>query len=528
MEEDPRIPEWEKAGLMTRERVMDRLHKTMKFHFDQGAFALRENFNTFAVEIHGFNYWNQESFINFLGKNSKPSSLPLVADAGTILFHLAQYLGSFPFRTGPSETSPPAIGFEELLGAIFWLLPGNAERSTGAGSMGDDVYMRARSAADRRRLLFESLADSKGDFAFDETEEKKIAAREALEVEPHLSDFTLTNYDEEDEMYHDVLDVLSYSQDFIQPPRAPCRRDALRALAKRLHTPTCLRQLAISRSKFKSLVKLMLVEHLNDRDSPNSVKISELESVADSIVNAFCHGSDENGMITWRNFDLALKQKAPFLFSSLYRLFSSLLKKRDEENEDYQAFLLPPLPPNHLLTPLVLGQLSFILDSTASFESAPLLYQYDVHQGTPSENATYEITSALKSRSGPFDFRILLISGKSLSTGEAFVFGSFIMDLSESLEIVPLEDDAWERSFLFQISPTHDVFRSNVGNAAWTLDDELWFGDKGKGMAMGLTDGVKKLKIAHDIKSEGVYQTTSWRGDWTLELEIDKIEVWGE
>lgn len=86
-----------------------------------------------------------------------------------------------------------------------------------------------------------------------------LLPKKATEVEEHQLCFTDTNYDTDgDEMYHDILDILSMTQ-----PReiyeAPVTRDSLRPLAKDLHdSRIALRQQAIRLSKFKSLVKLLL------------------------------------------------------------------------------------------------------------------------------------------------------------------------------------------------------------------------------------------------------------------------------
>ncbi|KAH6682626.1 hypothetical protein B0J14DRAFT_555914 [Halenospora varia] len=526
MEADPRLGKWEGLGLLSPPSIMNRLQALVKRALGPEEGHLQAKFSAHSIKIGGIDYWNETSIKNFLASKSSLSSASLRDEVSPILFEVLQYLGSFPFRENCGDSKLAAITCDELLRATFWLLPGKAQKGTGAGILGDDIYMRARSAADQRRLLFESLANTNKEFRFNVEEEKRVAAAKAREVDEHLLDMALTNYDEEDEMYHDVLDVLSYIQESFQKENeAPCRRDDFRSIASQLHKPASLRRLAISRHRLKTLVKFLLAEHMKPETTSQTV---ELENVADSLVNAFSQSSEPTSVITWQKFDEAVTKKAPFIFSSLYRIFNSLLTSADHQNDDYEAFTQPPLSPNYLLSPNTLSQLSFLLDSTASFETAPLLYQFNKSQSTPVADAVFEINLALKSLSGPSDFKILLISGQEKLTSETFVFGAFIKDLAEDLEIVDLADKTYERSFLFQISPTHDVFRSSISNKAWTLNESLCFGKNDSGFSMRLDSDLSRLHVSHKLVGEGVYQSTKWRGEWGMVLDIDKIEVWGE
>ncbi|KAH8687249.1 hypothetical protein BGZ60DRAFT_425164 [Tricladium varicosporioides] len=505
---------------------MNRLQNLIRGALNKEVVHFQAKFSAHSINIAGIDYWNEVSLRNFLAVESSSSFLYLRDEVSPILFEVLQYLGCFPFRMNGGQPRPAAITCDELLSAVFWLLPGKAQKGTGAGTIGNDIYMRARSAADQRRLLFESLANVNEEFPFDMEEEKRVATEKSQEVDERLLDMALRNYDDEDEMYHDVLDVLSYTQESLKKENElPCRRDDFRFIASQLHKPTSLRRLAISRHRFKSLIKFLLAEHMKSENLPQAV---ELENVADTLVNAFSQGSESTGVITWQKFDEALKKKAPFIFSSLYRIFNSLLTSIDNHNDDYEAFTQPSLSPNHLLSSTTLSQLSFLLDSTASFETAPLLYQFNKDQSTPIVDAVFEINSALKSMSDSSDFKILLVSGREKFTTETFVFGAFIKDLTEGLEIVELEDKAYERSFLFQISPIHDVFRSNVGNKAWYLDKSLCFGSNDSGFSMRLDGDLNQLHVSHKLAGEGVYQSTKWRGEWGMVLDIDNVEVWGE
>jgi len=64
---------------------------------------------------------------------------------------------------------------------------------------------------------------------------------------------------------------------------------------------------------------------------------------------------------------------------------------------------------------------------------------------------------------------------------------------------------------------------------AWTRKGgEAWFGDEGSGVALGLMEGLRQVKISHTVDEGGVYAATRWRGDWSVELDIICLEVWGD
>lgn len=132
---------------------------------------------------------------------------------------------------------------------------------------------------------------------------------------------------------------------------------------------------------------------------------------------------------------------------------------------------------------------------------------------------------------------LLVVSGHA-ANGEIYIFGAFIAR--------PLEDgpciqpcvhikNEWsfdERALLFQLSPTHDVFRGRPGVPAWRLsDDEVVFGDKAYGVEFTIDGSLTKASFRHrlfDADAEAVYGPTVHRGDFETLLTVDGVEVWGE
>jgi hypothetical protein len=307
MTEDGRIQEWEWTGLMTTDQVLQRLDDEINEYIifvELEHAALRNNFDSVClVDSDGTKYWSESIFVNFLAR-SVPFSAAVFVETGKIIYANALYLGSFPFKADNTR-----LTYEKLLRFLFWVLPERATRLMGGALSSrnekDTIIVRVRTAADQRRLLFQSLAEpSEETKVFDIEEEKKIAGQKANQVPELQTCYATTNYDSDgDEMYHDVLDVLSATQPVKRPhPSVP--RDDFKPLAKRLHDPqNSLRQLVIRRGRFKSLVKLLLSEHFAN-DSDGTLQLTDLENTAVHVVNAFSH--EANGDITWQKFEEAL------------------------------------------------------------------------------------------------------------------------------------------------------------------------------------------------------------------------------
>jgi hypothetical protein len=132
---------------------------------------------------------------------------------------------------------------------------------------------------------------------------------------------------------------------------------------------------------------------------------------------------------------------------------------------------------------------------------------------------------------------LLVVSGHA-ADGETYVFGAFIArPLEDGPCIQPCVhiENEWsfdERALLFQLSPTHDVFRGRSGVPAWFLsDDDVVFGDKAYGVALTIDGSLTKASFTHglfDADEKGVYRPTEHRGDFETLLTVNGVEVWGE
>ena len=132
---------------------------------------------------------------------------------------------------------------------------------------------------------------------------------------------------------------------------------------------------------------------------------------------------------------------------------------------------------------------------------------------------------------------LLVISGHT-ADGELCCFGALIArPLEDGPCIQPCVqiENEWsfdERALLFQLSPTHDVFRGKAGVPAWRLsNDGVVFGDKDYGAALTLEGSLTKASFTHrlfDADAKAVYGPTVHRGDFETLLTVDEVEVWGE
>jgi hypothetical protein len=345
VEESFYIQRWKDAGSMTPDGILHLMYENILYRFsDDEQAALRENFDSVClVDPNGSKYWNESIFVEFLARldliDSEdvkfgnrdqtfqrflelPGEIqdrvwfyalpdPLFSEVGPILYSTALNLGMFPFNT--EEESPSFLTYEMFVRAVLWVHPERFDVMGAGAQFGGDgvarIVNRFRSSTDQRRLLFESLADCKGGvLEYDVNEAKRKATKVALDVMEDYADMAATNYDDDgDERYHDVVDVLAWTQPNDNPSFAIGPRDEFKKIAKDFHgSRPLLRQLSVPQDNFKKLVKLMLSQQLLAESQANRfIRPLELDRVADNILKAYTH----SGPITWESFDEAHMQK---------------------------------------------------------------------------------------------------------------------------------------------------------------------------------------------------------------------------
>ncbi|KAH8593535.1 hypothetical protein B0O99DRAFT_688757 [Bisporella sp. PMI_857] len=489
------ILEWEHDGLMRPERVLERLDAKLNEYSwlkETEQAALRQNFDAYSITgSDGEKIWDETIFIKFLTDEGS-KNLHLLTDAGPILFGILLRLVNFPFRP---LTPPTTLNYTQFSRSLFWLLPERAERFFGGSGVGDKITVRARTPADTRRLLFESLADVQPQSLqiYNAALADEIAEHKGVGLDEVSANFATTNYDRDgDQIYHDLLDVLSATQP-VDYPNGGHYRDDFRTIAKRLHaSPISLEQLQIPQKRLEKIVKLLIA----GRESNASV---ESQKTASIIVEGL---TKVKGSISWYDFDREQRRKTPYLLPELYAMFSPLLTTPNNPTPEFHQTT------SSNLTSPILRQLSLLLAGTVSFGDIKL-----IHQTTLSSNPNLLVAS-LKLSS---DFSLLLITGNLTLSKESHLFAFFSPSPSEDEQaIAKREDPAWETALIVQLEPVFDVFRGRVGHPAWTYtDDELIFSGYEQGVQLKLSPGAQRLRVARS-------------GSEILELEVTKLEVWGE
>jgi hypothetical protein len=294
------IAEWENRGLMSPERIMQRFDAEIQEHvFQSEADTIIENFNSLCTEQAGIKYLDEATFVSFLARLFPPSFSPM-SEAGPVIHATAVYLSRFPFFS----QEQPLLTLQAILRALTLMLPDRANRWIDGSVAGDCLVSRQRTDLDHLRLIFQSLADI-GSAKVLQSHNRELAVGIPPRNAPDSIDFRAPNNDADgDEMYHDILDVLSATQPLQRFQETPVSRNNLRPLATKLwRTDVRLSQCHIPRVKLASLVKLMLSMHLTG-DGQQAAKFVDqlpvLDAVTEHVVNAFS-GRDEQP-VTWPIF----------------------------------------------------------------------------------------------------------------------------------------------------------------------------------------------------------------------------------
>ncbi|MCJ1434094.1 hypothetical protein MMC27_003460 [Xylographa pallens] len=511
---------WQKKGSMTPEQIIQRLDAKLEtYGFYEKLAAIQKNFDSVCVENKGIKHLNEAGFVKFLAR-AFPTSFDPFVDAGPILYTSAVYLARFPFMTG----EPSLLTFAALVRALALMLPDKANCwcAGHASSDGRDerLISRERSAIDQIRLFFQSLADKYEDSGPECEEILVVAERPNQPIREPA--FQVPNNDQDgDEMYHDILDVLSATQPG-KEYEILCSRDNLRPLATKLwQTDIRLSHYQISRKKIASLLKLLLSMRLSDachQDAAYSVKAHELDAVTENVVNAFS-GKDDDA-IAWPVFYNRIIATTPLLLTPLEGLLNLFLET-SEPTSIPGEFALPTEAT--ILSLPILSQLSLVLASTITFDGLQLLYHCKLTNASDPEGFT-TLVDVLQSYREPC---FLLIRGRS-DTDDIVTYGAFLpvrgQQPSDSIHRPDLVG-----SFLFQLSPQHDVFSAPTGEPSWTsFNREIWFGDQDAGVAFGLTDGLKQGIMMHKLTGDGPYKGNLSRREWQMKVRISELEVWME
>jgi len=482
---------------------------------------------------------------------------------------MATYLGAFPF---PS-LAPCILTIDALLKVVVIM----TERY-------GKVLKRGKS--DRNKLLFRSLAvfDRRMSSVYEKPpqdvleglKEEKAANDSAIESpRSHVAGFSVDDpaNDEDEEEDDDELALAALDS-----------LDAIEVFKQDQRDDTKIHHAQIPVDNFRRLIMLLLV--IAPLDAQESLtkyaqrmaeaKVEDLRRVADCIVRSFT--PEHNAGIFYRSFNAIIAASLPYMFDGLNPLFEHFLFSKNidlsrRRLSSSSTPLPPPALPQQPETPIepllpregevldlnILSQLSFFLKGNSLFRRLRPLYL--------GGDAGFSIGSFEQK---VFNWRapsILLVAGTRLAQPQGSSQRAFTDTLppkrfpdgaagdSNNVLFGAYLDVPWKEThkeaiggtetLLFQLEPTHEVFRaSNISRDYATvtksgigfgnpparskpvsgLDEHVVLGP----VSLLLDEALEFGVFTHDSHGGGSFHSSPTRKtDWQDRFEIDSLEVWG-
>lgn len=302
------LARWSARGEFEEDRVLHRIDEEIREYNPipkEQEINLRAHFKT--------PYLSEEDFASILQQKVILSDSVKRIEAERTIFVMLVYLSDFPFPSQPSDFTglhTRLISQEQLIRSLIWLIPGNYTYITKSSS-----YTRVRTPADRRRLIFQSLASAAiSDTVINPTTAYERAKQNANDFPPDYAwkVYAGVNYDEDgDEIFHDMLDVLFAVQTQPNPLIRPVRRNMFRDVVKSWpfkKERVLLSELGIRREDFRVLINyLVILPGFFERGSDDKpLDLVKVQRQADAYVDTFFSGI-EGDTITWPMFDDAMR-----------------------------------------------------------------------------------------------------------------------------------------------------------------------------------------------------------------------------
>ncbi|KAL1608210.1 hypothetical protein SLS60_003149 [Paraconiothyrium brasiliense] len=307
-----------------------RFHLTSAHHHilsDREHEALANGFNSLATETSEGSRLERTLLVARIRSRLPLGFSSIFAD---LVYRILAYHSTAPFYKSPSTPVPQSLSLQDIGRALAWLLPDRHLSISTTGTHG-----RARTPADHRRLLFQSLAThslSTANNTINEAARRRYARRNAFDVEERVRDYASINRDDDgDEMYHDLLDVLQNNA----PENYPygTTRDHVRPLARELKADFDFHSLSFARGQLTDLVRALLALQFHTNQTvfkPDTSRYLD-DAVASVMATFTCDEQDvrdaystANGLVTWPSFDQGLKE-IPHLFDPVYRVLNDVL-----------------------------------------------------------------------------------------------------------------------------------------------------------------------------------------------------------
>ncbi|KAI1131870.1 restriction of telomere capping protein 5 [Nemania abortiva] len=521
-------------------------------------YSFKDNFRSLADREGDVRYLKEETIARFL-------ELPDILAVSPVVFHMLSFIGAFPFL----RDAPVILSFEQMIMVVAIM----TERYT---------KVLAKGATNRRKLLFKSLAVY--DRKLSEIESEAPGAdpdRGYTGASRHAPGFAVDQAgddvdDDDDDAAADDDELVMAALDSLDINDAFITGDSHAATTRGAMIPA---------DNFRRLIMLLLLtsplgphESLSAyADRVTGSALESLRATAENVLSAFIDVEKSPG-ITFTQFREVLPIGLPYLFNGLSPLFEHFLfsknldlSRRKDGIATPAPAVIPPPPllqdKGQILNLDILSQLSFFIDGTDLFRRLRLLYS--------GADAGYSMGSF---ETKVFNWRaptILLVSGTRLdNTGlrrgsegvfydslppqrfpngsardrDRLVFGALIR---QPWRVTNKECFGADDMLLFQLAPTHDVFRASSMNknyAAFTKPPAahpgISFGSptpptssssrhaplRHLGPVSLILDSSFEFGVFnHDYTSRGGAFSTSVsrKFDFQERFSIDDIEVWG-
>ncbi|KAI0466189.1 restriction of telomere capping protein 5 [Xylaria cf. heliscus] len=517
-------------------------------------YSFKDNFRSLADREGEVRYLKEDTIARFL-------ELPDILAVSPVIFHMVSFIGAFPFL----QDAPVILGFEQMIMVVAIM----TERYT---------KVLAKGATNRRKLLFKSLA----------VYDRKLSEIESQTLVPdtdsgqggvrsHAPGFAVDQAgddvgdddDDGDELVMAALDSLDIDDAFkTGDSHAATTRGAM-----------------IPADNFRRLIMLLLLtsplspqESLSAyADRVTGCRLDNLRATAENVLSAFINVEKSPG-ITFAQFQEVLPINFPYLFNGFNPLFEHFLFSKNLDLSKRKGSVVTPAPAAIAPPPLlqdkaqilnlhVLSQLSFFINGNNLFRRLRLLYS-----GADAGYSMGRFETKVFNWHAP---TIILVSGTRLDETESrrgseavyhdslppkrfpdgsspdrdrLVFGALVR---QPWRLTNKECFGADDMILFQLAPTHDVFRASTVNknyAAFTKAPAshpgISFGSappptssssrhaplRNLGPVSLMLDSSFEFGVFHHDHTSrgGAFATSvSRKFDFQERFSIDDIEVWG-
>lgn len=539
-------------------------------------------FKSLADSSSGIKYWSEPTLARFL---ALPDSLAV----SSVVFQMASYLGAFPF---PSQ-APAILTCENLLKVVTLL---TRRYSPVLGKKGDRVWIaeiyRSLAVYDRGLSAPSSPTTTRPAAGSDTGTSDKDAESTSDSYTGFAVDAPADDdgdEDDGDELVLAALDSMDVNEVFKQGENTKTQHSVI---------PT---------DNFLRLLQLLLfIAPLESQDDLalygaqlTDERLKGLRDTAGNILSAF--GLENSPGVNFKSFKAVISYSLPHIFDGLNPLFEHFLfakdfdlSKRKDDPPKLPSQQAPQSPAEkdapapepvlistgEILDLNVLCQLSFMIKgntlfrrlrplysggndgfSMGSFEKAVfnwrapsiLLVSGTLLPDTPSNSSERTFAESLPHSRLPSSLDLPSTKGSS-DRDETLVFGAYIPVPWKSTPKTCFGDDS---TLLFELGPTHDLFRASKSHSDYIYFDKPPHQPSGIGFGSGVPQagasashsrhsygpiplGAVSLHLdsalefgvfTHLCEGGGSFQSSQnpsrRRKDWQDRFAIDSIEVWG-